>query len=145
MSTLGYSIELLSSLPIRIRYPEEYTVDAGSFFGFGPLFFGAVESDQSFSPFSVAVDIVPAPEGIVVAAVRVACGVSPFETGKGQSLPLYDLESECPHAGATRGVLWSCSWMLCERNSRVVGVLFEKGAMELAAGLLSVASSVPAR
>jgi hypothetical protein len=35
--------------------------------------------------------------------------------------------------------------MLCERNSRVVGVLFENGAMELAAGLLSVASSVPAR
>ena len=88
MSTLGYSIELLSSLPIRLQSPKEATVDAGSFFGFGPLFFGAVESDHSFSPFSVAVDIMPAPEGIVVAAVRVAGGVSLFETGKGQSLPL---------------------------------------------------------
>ncbi len=83
MCTLCYSVELLAPLRIKNRVKRAYTVDAGSFFGFGPLFFGAVESDHSFSPFSPAVDICLAPEGIIV-EVTLAVG---FEAGKGQSLP----------------------------------------------------------
>lgn len=138
MGSLCYSVELLSSLSIRNNVTSQYTVDAGSFFGFGPLFFGAVESAQSFSPFPVAVNISLLPEEVIVEIVESVGEVSLFEPGKGQSFPLYDLESECPHCGFTRGVWLSWSWMLCDRYSRV-GVLFElfeKGAMALAAGLL---------
>lgn len=83
MRTLCYSVELLSPLRIKNNVKRACTVDAGSFLGFGPLFFGAVESDHSFSLFSLAVDIFLAAEGIIVGIVLVVV----FEAGKGQSLP----------------------------------------------------------
>ena len=88
MSTLCYSVELLSPLPIRPQLSKNCTVDAGSFFGFGPLFLGAVGSDQVFSPFRVEVDMLSlAPDGTMVESDTADGELSLFELGKGQLFP----------------------------------------------------------
>ena len=80
-----------------------HTVNAGSFLGFGPLFFGPLDSGHSGS-FGVAVGYIPEVVLVVIVAeLEAPVDVGEFavvvrlsEAGKGQSFPPYDLESECP-------------------------------------------------
>ena len=85
------------------------TVAAGSFFGFGPRFFGPLEDCCSVHKGSLCAEVENI--GLCMLAEGPDAGVDTAvvlsEAGKGQSFAPYDLDSECPQLGVTRGVLLS--------------------------------------